>query len=128
MKRPLNQEVVNDTAKLIMHRLIARELASQPDLITSARAHHARISARFPDREFVRDWDGLLVLTVEELRQRIVRRDQRMRQLRISSPLVVVERFNFSDVRLRRRIGQAARRIATRAAHRAAQTGMDYVR
>ncbi len=36
MYAPLNQEMVNDTAKLIMHRLIARLLVRDPLLIDRA--------------------------------------------------------------------------------------------
>jgi hypothetical protein len=49
MNAPLNQEVVNDTAKLIMHRLIARSLGRDPLLIDRAKLSLAKMSARFPN-------------------------------------------------------------------------------
>ena len=45
-----NQETINDTAKLIMDRLIARLLAHDPTLIDRAKASLAKMSLRFPDR------------------------------------------------------------------------------
>jgi hypothetical protein len=47
MHAPLNQETVNDTAKLIMHRLIARLLARDPLLVDRAKVSLRKISDRF---------------------------------------------------------------------------------
>jgi hypothetical protein len=42
MHAPLNQEIINDTAKLIMHRLIARWLVRDPSLVHRAKASLAK--------------------------------------------------------------------------------------
>jgi hypothetical protein len=115
MATPLNQEIVNDTAKLLMHRLIARLLARDP-LVDRARSSLARTARRFPDRSFVAEWDSLLRLPISALCEMLTRRDQHMRRLRRSSPFVTAEGVDFTDVALRRRIGRAAKRIAARAA------------
>ena len=48
----LDQEAVNDTAKLMMHRLIARRLASDPSLVERARVSQRReISERFSESD-----------------------------------------------------------------------------
>ena len=49
MSRPPNRETVNDTAKLIMHRLIARELARDSTLVERARVQLGKLAVRFPD-------------------------------------------------------------------------------
>jgi hypothetical protein len=49
MRTPANRETVNDTAKLIMHRLIARELARDPTLVERLWMA-ARIRAKMAER------------------------------------------------------------------------------
>jgi len=126
MQAPLNQEIVNDTAKLIMHRLIARLLARHPYLVDQARVSLAEVSSRFPDRAFVGDWEELLRLPTAELRALLTSRDQGMKRLRLSSPFVTAEGVDFGDQALRRRIRRAAKRIVARASRPAAEhtTGM----
>jgi hypothetical protein len=122
MTDPLNQESVNDTAKLLMHRLIARLLARDPSLIECARASLATAARRFPDHTFIPEWESLLRLPVCSLRNLLTSRDQRMRRLRLSSPFVTAEGIDFTDDTLRRRIARAAKRIATRASMRRAHS------
>jgi len=43
----LNQETVNDTAKLMMHRLIARQIRRDPTLVEKAKVAHARQAGQF---------------------------------------------------------------------------------
>ncbi len=114
MNREPNQEIVNDTAKLMMHRLVARYLAHDPSLINRARISHRRNSARFPDRTFVREWDELLALPPDRLRGKLTSRHPDMRRLRLSSPFVVAEGVDFTDPLLRLRIRRAAKRVAER--------------
>jgi hypothetical protein len=114
----LNQETVNDTAKLMMHRLIARLLARDPALIDRAKVSLAKISLRFPDRSFVTEWEEVLRLPLGELRALLTSRDQNMTRLRLSSPFTTAEGVDFTDQTLRRRIWRAARRIAGRTSHR----------
>jgi hypothetical protein len=112
---PLNQEIVNDTAKLIMHRLIARLLVRDPLLVDRAKVSLTKISMRFPDRSFVVDWEKLLRLPTSELRALLTSRNQDMKRLRLSSPFVTAEGVDFGDQTLRRRIRRAAKRIVARA-------------
>lgn len=110
----VNQEAVNDTVKLMMHRLIARRLGRDPSLVERAKISQAKIADRFVDRPFVREWDELLTLPAAELRAKLVSRDADMVRLRISSPFVLAEGIDFTDYNLRLRIRRAARRIAER--------------
>jgi len=112
---PLNQETINDAAKLIMHRLIARLLARDPSLIERAKVSQARTAARFPGRSFVQEWDELLRLPTAQIRALLTSHDQDMRRLRLSSPFMTADGVDFEDEASRRRIRRAAKRIAMRA-------------
>jgi hypothetical protein len=114
----INQETVNDTAKLIMHRLIARLLVRDPTLIGRARVSLAEIAHHFPARSFITDWERLLCLPTPQLRALLTSRNEEMRHLRLSSPFVTAEGVDFADQALRRRIRRAAKRISARALQR----------
>jgi hypothetical protein len=47
MSTEVNQGVVADTAKLMMHRLIARQIRRDPTLVEKAKVAHARQAGRF---------------------------------------------------------------------------------
>jgi hypothetical protein len=111
----VNKEVVNDTAKLIMHRLIARMLRRDRSLVVRATISHARMSAKFPGKTFVRDWFDLLARPIPEIRSLLVSRSLEMNRLRLSSPFVIADGIDFSDPALRRRIWACAGRLAVRA-------------
>src|SRR5437879_1878869 len=108
MDAPLNQEIINDTAKLIMHRLVARSVARDLTLVDRAKVSLAKMSLRFPDRTFVADWEELLRLPVRELRTLLTSRDQNMTRLRLSSPFMTAEGMDFTDQEFRQRIWRAA--------------------
>ncbi|HWV51734.1 hypothetical protein [Pseudorhodoplanes sp.] len=105
---------MNDTAKLMMHRLIARRLSHDPSLIERAKVSLGRSADRFGNYTFVHDWNELLELPVSEIRHRLTCRDEKMTRLRLSSPFVLAEGVDFEDEALRRRIWRAAKRIAVR--------------
>ena len=123
MSTAINQETINDTAKLMMHRLIARSLARDASLVDRAKASLAKIATRFPDRSFVAEWQQLLRRPVPELRVLLTSRSQKMNRLRLSSPFVTAEELDFTDQALRRRIRRAAGRIAMRASRPAREHG-----
>jgi hypothetical protein len=114
----LNQEQVNDTAKLMMHRLIARAIGRDPSLIDRAKISLDRSSSeRYEGYSFVSEWSDLLRLPPLKVRRRLTSRDEEMTRLRLSSPFVTAEGIDFSDVALRRRIWQAAKRLAVKSTH-----------
>jgi len=110
-ERP-NAEAVNDRVKLLFHRLIARRLKEDPSLIDEARKDLDRQRARFGERTYIAEWEELLDRGVDAVRREIVRRDERMTRLRISSPLGVA--IDVRDVDLRRRIWRSSRNALTR--------------
>jgi len=115
MAASLNQETINDTMKLIMHRLIARRLARDPSLVDRARNSLDEAARHFPDRSFIAEWHLLLSIPVCSLRYQLICRNEHMKRLRLSSPFVTAEGIDFTDTNLRRRIIRAAKRIAARA-------------
>jgi hypothetical protein len=112
----VNQEYVNDTAKLMMHRLIARAIGRDPSVIEKARISLDRSSSQHEGFSFIPEWSGLLRLPPSDVRRRLTSRDEEMTRLRLSSPFVVADGIDFSDIALRRRVWRAAKRLAVRSA------------
>jgi hypothetical protein len=108
----VNQERVNDTAKLMMHRLIARELRRDPSLVERARDFLNRSAEHY---SFVHEWNQILERPVSEIRSLLTNRDETMTRLRLSSPFVVAGGIDFGDEALRHRIWKAAKRTMQRA-------------
>ena len=114
MNVAVNQEMVNDAAKLMMHRLVSRSVGRDPSLIERTKAVHAKTAQRYTGRPFVHEWDELLKLPCAELRARLISRDSEMVRLRLSSPFFLAAGIDFSDYDFRRRIRRAAKRIVER--------------
>ena len=115
----INQEYVNDIAKLMIHRLIARAIGRDPSLVERAKASLAlNLQQRSDACSFVREWNELLHRPPSEIRRLLTSRDEDMTRLRLSSPLVVADGIAFGDDALRRRIWKAAKRVAQRPAVR----------
>lgn len=108
MNARINEETVNDRAKLIIHRLIARRLAREPELISVARSRLA-VSDESPD--YVREWEALLRLEPLLVQRALISRSERMARLRLSSPFTSV--FDFQDPAFRKRVWRLARRGVT---------------
>lgn len=101
----MSEEVVNDRAKLLLHRLIARRLAREPGLIEAARAW---LDPSVGAPSHVREWEELLRLEPGLIRRALVSRSERMTRLRLSSPFYAVS--GFQDPAFRRRVWRLARR------------------
>lgn len=110
----VNQGVVGDTAKLMMHRLIARRISHDPTLVENARKIHARQAVQFEGWPFVQEWEHLLSLPVSELVSRLVSRDHDIARLRNSSPFYLAEGLDFAPDDVRLRIRRAAKRVVER--------------
>lgn len=114
MEVAINQEMVNDAAKLMMHRLVSRNVGRDPSLVERAKAVHENTAKRYTGRPFVREWDELLELPNAELRARLISRDSEMVRLRLSSPFFLAAGVDFTNYDFRRRINQAAKRVVER--------------
>lgn len=107
MSRSVNAERVNDRAKLIMHRMIARRLVSDPALLAEARQRIRDALAGGGALGSADEWDRLLQNDLQQIRHLLTRRDETMDRLRVSSPLPVLAGIRDPD--LRRRIWKKAR-------------------
>jgi hypothetical protein len=103
--KPGHAELVNDRAKLIMHRLIARRLKSEPGALTRVRARLDEVGDNPP--AYVDEWREILKGDVDAVRRRLIERSPEMTRLRLSSPFLGV--LPLSDPELRRRIHRQAR-------------------
>jgi hypothetical protein len=117
----VNQETVNDTAKLMMHRLISRAIGRDPSLVERAKVSHARTAQRYAGRPFVREWDHLLKLPPIKLRVKLTSREPHMVRLRASSPFLLAGGIDFTDYDFRLRVRRAARRVVERGLTRASR-------
>src|SRR5260370_28843923 len=103
MSTKVNESEVGDTAKLMIHRLIARQIRRDPKLVEKAKAVHARQADQFEGWPFVREWNTLLSLSASELTSKLVSRDREMVRLRNSSPFYLAHEV-LKDPELRVRI------------------------
>jgi hypothetical protein len=77
MRDKLNDGVVGDTVKMMMHRLIVRKLRHDPSLMQKAKDAHARQADQFVGWSFVKEWKELFALPMEELAVKLISRDER---------------------------------------------------
>ncbi len=105
--RSVNAEAVNDRAKLMIHRLLARRLPTEPEIVEKAREAVSRAKAAGAPYGFLEEWQDLLSCDPAELRRAITSRSDRMTRLRISSPFALLA--DVKDPELRRRIWRKAR-------------------
>jgi hypothetical protein len=122
-----NQETVNDEAKLIIHRWIARRLGSDAGMVDRARVRLAEIERESGQIDYVDMWKDILSKDPLTIRRHLVARDETSCWLRISSPFSTVSGLPLNDVPLRRRIWRDARRLVmTREQrHRELSDGLD---
>lgn len=120
MPPPPNAETINDRAKLLTHRIIARQLTTDPNLIPRAREVIANWRAVGQQYDFLDEWDRLLTLDPAQLRRLITARSETMTRLRICSPLGLASDLFTDDEALRRRIRRKAKNGLLLAAKRKA--------
>jgi hypothetical protein len=118
----INAEDINDRAKLLAHRLVARRLASDPGIVERARQVLSEQRAQGRGYSFIDEWERLLDLGPKRLRRLITERSETMARLRISSPLGIASGMFSGDEALRRRIRRKAKEGLLRSAARRAQS------
>jgi hypothetical protein len=114
MSTEVNQGVVGDIAKLMMHRLMVWQIRRDPILVERAQIAHARQADQFAGWPFVREWDELLSLPLSELTSRLISRDREMVRLRNSSPFYLAEGIDLGLYGSRIRLRRATRRVVER--------------
>ena len=100
-----NRESVNDRAKLILHRLVARSLRANPALLEDARTRLQSLAGPAPD--YVIQWARVLDRPAEDVANLIGSRSDQMTHLRVSSPFRLPE--GFDDEAWRRRVWKKAK-------------------
>ena len=100
-----NRESVNDRAKLILHRLVARSLRANPALLEDARTRLQSLVGPSPD--YVIQWARVLDWPAEDVADLIGSRSEHMTHLRVSSPFRLPEIFD--DEAWRRRVWKKAK-------------------
>ena len=98
--RSINAERVNDRAKLMIHRMVARRIGLDSGIIDSARD-------QIPWTNYAEEWQEILSRDPGEIRRMITERSPRMDRLRVSSPLAFSA--GVEEPELRRRIWRKAR-------------------
>lgn len=114
MNDGLNEGVVGDAAKLMVHRLIVRMLRRDPSLVERAKVAHARQADQFAGWPFVREWQDLLALPPRDLASKLISRDREMVRLRNTSPFYLAEGVDLGDYDVKVRLRRAARRVVKR--------------
>jgi hypothetical protein len=110
----LNAEFINDRTKLLYHRLVARRIRHDPNLIEQARtALKLPPFAGSKTANAVR-WCRLLDGPIGLIIDGLISRSAEARQLRLDSPFPFVEALKIDDVRFRRRLWRAAKRASKR--------------
>ena len=105
LKPFVNRESVNDRAKLILHRLVARRLRVNPSLLDEARTRLQSLEEPTPD--YVTLWARVLDRPAEDVAKLIGSRSEHMKHLRVSSPFCLPEMFD--DETWRRRVWRKAK-------------------
>jgi len=104
----VNTEMVNDRAKLLMHRLVARRISQQPELIETVKR---TLSTGPRSLSSSQEWLEILDRTPEEVRKMITSRSSRMTRLRVSSPFFSV--VDLKDPSIRKRVWKIAKKGKT---------------
>ena len=105
LKSVANRESINDRAKLILHRLVARRLRANPALLDDARSRLQSLEGPAPD--YVAQWVQVLERPAEDVANLIGSRSEQMTHLRVSSPFRLPQ--GFDDETWRRRVWQKAK-------------------
>ena len=105
LKPTMNRETVNDRAKLILHRLVARRLRTNPALLNEARMRLQSLEGPAPD--YVAQWVHVLERPAEDVANLIGSRSEQMTHLRVSSPFRLPD--GFDDETWRRRVWKKAK-------------------
>ena len=100
-----NRESVNDRAKLILHRFVARRLRANPTLLDEARTRLQSLAGPAPD--YVIQWARVLDRPAEDVADLIGSRSEHMTHLRVSSPFRLPE--GSDDEAWRRRVWKKAK-------------------
>jgi hypothetical protein len=107
-------EALNDRAKLLYHRLVARRIRRDSDLLAKARAALDSPPFANSERESAVRWRQLLDGPVDHIFDTLIGRSADARWLRADSPFPFVDVLKIDDVQFRRRLWRVAQRASKR--------------
>lgn len=105
-----SMDTTDDRVKLLYHRLVARRLKRDPELVERARRIVEDLSVKPNQRSHVSEWKTVLSRPTGEIRDFIVSRDQDATRLRITSPFPMLPELSVRDEQTRRRMWRKARK------------------
>ena len=110
---------VNNLTKLARHRIVARAIALNPDLIDRAFEAIDVIEKKWGWVSSHDEWRRILQGDVTDIRRRLTARNEEMDRLRIDSPFYMLSQhgLDFTDEEQRRRIWRIAKRVAAISTH-----------
>jgi hypothetical protein len=94
-----NQEMVNDRAKLILHRFVARSIRKDATPLEAARKKLATIEGFVPD--YIEAWRKILDQPAHDVARQIIQRSDTMVRLRTASPFSAPPGLDDPDTRRR---------------------------
>ncbi len=105
---------VNNLTKLARHRIVARAITLNPELIDRAYEALDMIEEKWGYVPAHDEWRALLRKDPAEIRRALTARTEEMDRLRIDSPFYVLSQhgLDFTDEEKRRRIWRIAKRVA----------------
>jgi hypothetical protein len=110
-----NAEQINDRAKLLYHRLVARRLRRDPGLVPRVRDVVGKSPFAAAAPLWADEWRRLLSAPLPQLLGVLVERSSRATRLRVNSPFPFVDELKIEKEELRRRLWKVARRGFVRA-------------
>lgn len=105
---------VNNLTKLARHRIVARAIALNPELIDHAYEALDVIAEKWGAVPAHDEWRELLRKDPADIRRALTARTEEMDRLRIDSPFYLLSRYglDFTDEEQRRRVWKIAKRVA----------------
>jgi ParB-like chromosome segregation protein Spo0J len=106
---------VNNLTKLARHRIVARAIALNPELVDRAYEALDVIEEKWGYVPAHDEWRALLRREPADIRRALTARTEEMDRLRIDSPFYLLSQhgLDFTDEEQRRRIWKLAKRVAT---------------
>ena len=117
LREPLrpNAEEINDRAKLLYHRLVARRLRRDSGLVARVRDVVGKPPFAAAASPWTDDWRLLLDAPLSQLLGVLVERSSYATRLRVNSPFPFVSELKIANEELRRRLWRVAKRGFVRA-------------
>jgi hypothetical protein len=109
-----NTEAINDRAKLIYARHVARALRQNPALMDKAKEVVARWLEKNPTTPYALEWRSILNQGVDRVCAVLRGRSEEDRRIRLNSPFFSLPELSITNVETRRKLWRRAKLILAR--------------